>query len=147
VAKAPKVVVDQVGSEAFIVMGHDLPQQGFLDLGQFLLTLAKVQGEPGRYALGLPFLDLLPLKITLEGVGPLLRTIELSLRSVALCVEPRLGLTQVVSLLAKPLGHHGVLTGFRLQHSNFSWAANFSPFTFSNSPWRLRICWWDSASH
>jgi hypothetical protein len=101
-------VADQVGSEAFIVMGHDLPLQGFLDLGQFLLTLAKVQREPGRYALGLPFLDLLPLKIVLEGVGPLLRMVELSPCPIALCAEPQL------SLLAKPFGHRSILTGFRL---------------------------------
>jgi hypothetical protein len=63
-------------------LGHNLPLQGFLDLGQFLLTMAKVQREPGRYTLGLPFLDLLSLKIILEGVGSLLHAIELSPRSV-----------------------------------------------------------------
>jgi hypothetical protein len=37
----PKVMVDLVGSEAFVVVRHDLPLQG-LYLSQFLLTLAKV---------------------------------------------------------------------------------------------------------
>jgi hypothetical protein len=87
-------------------MGHDLPLQGFLHLSQFLLTLAKVQREPGRYALGLPLLDLLPLEITLEGVDPLLRTIALSPCPIA--------------LRAKPLGHLGILTGICLHVVIFS---------------------------
>jgi hypothetical protein len=48
-------MADQVGSEAYVVVRHDLPLQGFLYLGQFLLTLAKVQGEPGRDTLSLRF--------------------------------------------------------------------------------------------
>jgi hypothetical protein len=114
-------MVDQVGSEAFIVMGHDLPLQGFLDLGQFLLTLAKVQRKPDGYALGLLFLDLLPLKIVLEGVGPLLHVVELSPCPVALRAEPRL------SLLAKPFGHRSILMGFRLQRSNVLLGCQLQP--------------------
>jgi hypothetical protein len=63
-------------------------------------------------------LDLLPLEIALEGVDPLLRTVVLSSCSIALCAKPRLGLTRVVSLLAKPLDHRDVLTGFRLQRGD-----------------------------
>jgi hypothetical protein len=74
-------------------MGNNLPLQGFLHLSQFLLTLAKVQCEPHRYALGLPLLDLLPLEMALEGVDSLLRTVTLSSHPVMLRVKPQLGPT------------------------------------------------------
>jgi hypothetical protein len=69
-------------------MGHDLPLQGFLHLGHFLLTLAKVQGEPGKDTLGLLLLDLLPLKIALERVDPLLHAVALSPCPVTLRAKP-----------------------------------------------------------
>jgi hypothetical protein len=60
-------------------------------------------------------LDLLPLEIALEGADPLLGAVALSPGLVMLCVKPHLGLMRVVSLLVEPLGHRGLLTGFRLQ--------------------------------
>jgi hypothetical protein len=97
-----------------IVICHGLPLQGFLHLGQLLPTLGQVPGKPSRDTLSLQLLDPLPLKIALKGVDLLLGTITFSPGPVVLPVKPCLGLVRVVSLLAEPLGHRGILASLCL---------------------------------